>query len=137
MKELLVDMKGGKVQNREQLASYIKSLADGRHRFTTEPYQVRSLDQNEYYWGVVVSMVRPALRAAGHNDVHTDKQAHAKMKEHFIHADKSMLQALEEMRFATTTTLSTIQFNSYLEDIFQWAAEYLGIVIPPPLKPKV
>lgn len=38
----------------------------------------------------------------------------------------------EKTRIRSTTELTKIEFNTYLEEIWQWAAEYLSITIPAP-----
>ncbi|MEX6691226.1 hypothetical protein QTN47_27200 [Danxiaibacter flavus] len=136
--EVMVIIKNGQIYNKSDVKQAFK-LADGDWKMTIEPYRVRSLNQNDYYWSVVVPAVRSALKDVGYSEIKNDKQAHEFMKAMFL-AERDisldMLSKLEEKKL-TTTTLSTLQFNGYVEDIIQWAAEYLGIVIPPPMKDPV
>jgi hypothetical protein len=135
MPELIVHIKGGKIQNRQHAAEAFNKLADGQYRLILEPHRVRSLDQNAYYWGVVVPLVQRGLYATGDSSIKTELDAHNAMKEQFLaqHIVESETLTLLEKRKLTTTTLNTMQFNAYLEGIKQWAAEYLNLVIPDPI----
>jgi hypothetical protein len=133
MEELMVSIKGGYIQNRTESATFFRRKADGDYRLRLYPYRVRTLDQNEYYWAVVVPLVRDGLIELGHDDVKNDADAHLKMKNQFIGKVDPDFFSLLEKRKLTTTTLCTIQFSNYLEMIFQWSAEYLCVPIPNPV----
>lgn len=123
MQELIVTVKAGKILNRTDMVKMMHRLKDGDYRLQIDPYRVRSLDQNEYYWKVVVDMVFKGLVYTGHDEIKTQADAHAFLKKEFIGGDKP-----------TTTNLTTQQFSDYVEAVCKFAAEYLSVVIPPAIK---
>lgn len=90
----------------------------------------RSHPQNRYYWGVVVHMIRMGLLNLGH-DLNKD-EVHGFLKQKFNAVQIVNGDGVVEEIPGSTATLNKIQFGEYLEKIFQWAAEYLNITIPPP-----
>ena len=81
----------------------------------------RSLNQNAYYHGVVVDMI---AREAGYSS----EEAHEALKAKFlrIHDDS----ALPTVR--STTSLTTLEFENYLDQCRQLAAEMFGLYVPLP-----
>lgn len=95
-------------------------------------YKPRSLKQNRYYWGVVVSLVFAGLKAAGFDDVRDEMDAHDVIKAMFfrkvIHSEKHDNLVMEK----STAAVSTAEFEDKMEQIRQWAFIYLGVTIPLP-----
>jgi len=107
----------------EQLKGYLHSLANGKYElFVRRRKRIRSLQQNRYYFGVVVRILadewgwRP-------------KELHnaLKMKFLLIVSDDD-----KPNRIGSTTDLDTIGFEEYLEKIRTWAREDYNIIIPLP-----
>jgi hypothetical protein len=91
----------------------------------------RSIEQNAYYWGVVVPMVRAGLYDAGWRYSITD--THQELKRMFLLREKVNENTGEVREYiASTTELTTTEMNDYWAEIWQWAAEYLNIQIPEP-----
>jgi len=86
----------------------------------------RSTEQNRYYWGVVVPIVRRGLRDAGY--AVTDKDTHLALKHQFLSVDCNFGLHLTP----STTELSTDEMNEYVENIRVWAWENLKVSIPEP-----
>jgi len=86
----------------------------------------RSTDQNRYYWGVVVPIVRRGLRDAGYPL--TDRDTHQALKQMFLSVDCDFGLHLTP----STTELSTEQMNEFVENIRLWAWEKLKVTIPEP-----
>ena len=109
----------------EKMFGYITRLGDGTHVFVTVEKitreRQRSLDQNAYYWGVVVKIL------AGETG-YTKDEMHDALKVKFL--------TYENVRgiptVLSTANLNTKQFEVYLEMVRRWAAMDLGIVIPEP-----
>lgn len=123
MISIMVQIKGGKIDNYQNLESALEDLNDGNHRIQIEEIKNRSLDQNKYYWKVVVPMVKDGLVDVGYNEIRTKADAHKKIKELFL-----VPRELPE----STKELTTKEYNNLISEIQQWAAEYLSIVIPDP-----
>jgi len=92
----------------------------------------RSLDQNAYYWGVVVKLTCNAMNESG--DGVTPKEVHEFLKFRFNRVQKIDTETAEVLweYGKSTTKLNTVRFMLYIEDCIQFAAQYLNIVIPPP-----
>ena len=75
----------------------------------------RSEKQNNYYFGVVVDM----LSNETGNEL---EETHELLK----------LRFLKPMGKKSTTELTTVEFNAFIERIQRWSAQELGCVIPDP-----
>jgi len=90
------------------------------------PRKGRSDNQNRYYWGVVLKTL---CDETGEGDV---DDMHAAMAARFLRQDRELSVLGESVRAVrSTTSLSTVEMEEYLEKIRVLAAEY-GIVIPEP-----
>ena len=93
----------------------------------------RSLDQNAYYWGVVIPFVRSLYFESG--TVLTDKQTHIEMRIMFLTEETASLITGEVLSLiGHTSELSTKQFAEYIENIAQFVAEMFYAVLPEPTK---
>lgn len=93
----------------------------------------RSNPQNRYYWGVVVYMIRQALVESGWEITH--EATHETLKFRFLKEDRPVGKDGEFITTVRSTTdLDTQEFSDYVEKCIQFAAEYLNVVIPPPLE---
>ena len=82
--------------------------------------KTRSLPQNAYYFGVVVKLVSEETGF-------TSDEAHVALKMLFLQDRTREIPTLR-----STTSLSTTDFENYLEQIRVWAAQELNCVIPLP-----
>ena len=117
----------------DEIRKQFNELKDGRYLIRIDDARKRSLPQNNYYWGVVVPMVRAGLYDAGFDEVRTNDQAHAVIKRYHLKNDivsKDTGHILEQD--GSTAVLTPPQFNDFIERVCRWAAEYLGIAIPAP-----
>lgn len=92
----------------------------------------RSNSQNAYMWGVVIPLMREALKESGHTM--TNESVHELLKFRFL---KESILVNEETgecveRIKSTTELSTTQMMEYFMDIQKFALEYFGVNIPDP-----
>jgi len=107
-------------------------IADGRYYVSIKKKNNRSNQQNKFYWGALLPLVKKGLQDAGYNEVKTNDDAHEVLKALFLkkHISNSDGVALEMS--GSTTELSTIEFNELIGTIQQWAAEFLNVIIPDP-----
>ena len=125
---LTVPVQGGKCKFSDaQLANVRAFLAklDGK-AVTIEwskPRNTRSLRQNAYYWGVVLTII-------GEETGNTADDLHTVYKEMFLTPKFITLGKKEIELRRTTTDLTTAEFGQYLERIIAHAATELGISIP-------
>ncbi len=81
----------------------------------------RSLNQNSYYWGIVVAMI---AEAAGYEP----EEAHEALK-------WELLRVHDDTRLPTvrsTADLTTVEFEDYMARCRRLGAEVYGIYIPDP-----
>ena len=104
----------------------------GRYYVSIKKKTKRSTSQNRYWWGGVLPLVKQGLNDIGYHEVKTNEEAHEVIKALFLkkYIDNGTETALEMS--GSTTDLTTIEFNELIANVQQWAAEFLGIVIPDP-----
>lgn len=108
-------------------------LSDGKYLVTIKSIKGRSLLQNAYYWAVCVPLVQQGLIDAGYNEVKSPQDAHEIMKHLFLKKTMHSEKTGDEIVISgSTAALRTVEFNTYLEEIWQWAATYLNVSIPAP-----
>lgn len=88
----------------------------------------RSLPQNRYYHGIVVQSVMLGLREIGYSLSHDETHFFLKSKFNPVQIPSKDGEVIELP--GSTTQLNKLEFSEYIEKISQWAAEYLGVVIP-------
>ena len=110
----------------------IKNLRDGDYVVTVErKKKTRSIEQNRYYWGVVVPLVRQGLIDLGYQI--TFEGTHEYLKANF-----NVIEIINEhsgeiiKTVGSTTEMSTSQMMEYFAQIYRWSAEYLNVIIPEP-----
>jgi len=89
------------------------------------PRSTRSLKQNAYYWGVVLTMI---ASETGNNT----EDLHAVYKDMLLPRKFVKLGKKEIEVRRTTTDLNPTEFNAYIEAVVAHAAQELGIRIPQP-----
>lgn len=93
----------------------------------------RSNQQSAYYWGVVIQMLTYQFNQLGHH--WSEEDTHAAMKAKFNPVQVVGIEGEIIELPGTTTTLTTVDFEIYLDKIRLWAAEFLGLHIPAPNEP--
>lgn len=91
----------------------------------------RSLNQNSYYWAVVIPAIRRMLEEYG-NEV-DDEETHSFLKEHVGKLTGSVVDSVGR-RLAvskSSASLTTAEFEAYLLRVTAWAAQE-GVIIPSP-----
>ncbi|MBO9151906.1 hypothetical protein ACFOTA_06785 [Chitinophaga sp. GCM10012297] len=133
MSESVCHIENGQIKNPTDIRKQFSGLKDGTYLVKVSARKVRSLHQNAYYWGVVCDMVKDGLIEAGFAEVSSPDDAHEVLKGLFLKREIVSLETGEVLTGSKSTTeLTTLEFNTYIEKIQHWAAEYLGISIPSP-----
>lgn len=131
MESLIVHINDTSITNKKAVSSFFRSLKDGKYEVVAKRINKRSLNQNRYYFGCVVAMIKERMIELG-NDV--DSQlVHDFLKDRFnskelFNQDGVIIGAIGD----TTTKLSKTEFEQYLEKVKRFAAEVLDIIIPDP-----
>jgi hypothetical protein len=83
----------------------------------------RSLQQNSYYWGVVIEILSKHFG-------YDPEEMHEALKFHFLKIRNDKSPDLVSVK--STTRLSTDEFNEYVNRVVRWAAQEYGVFIPDP-----
>jgi hypothetical protein len=120
-----------KLRDRSRFRAELADWSDGAVVVRLERRRAtRSLEQNRWYWAVIVELLSETTG-------YTPDEMHEFLKQKFTPKRIAVCDRNGEIRDervigATTTTLTTHEFGEYCESIRRWAAEALGLVIPDP-----
>lgn len=129
----ILSMEGGHVKNNTAFIKFIRGLKDGKHKVEISEINKRSLNQNSYYWQMLTEYFQPGLLNIGWQHVKTKDDAHFFMADIFLKAKEINKETGEiKERTRSTTELTKVEFNIYLNELWQWAAEWLHVTIPAP-----
>ena len=116
------EIQNGKFKPFDKL-SFVKEFAkrEGKVVFVTveERKKNRSLDQNSYYWGVVIELISEETGM-------TPEEVHEAMKWKFLKKSVNDIETVE-----STTKLTTAEMGKFIDNIILWAGEFLGVYVPP------
>jgi hypothetical protein len=130
LKDAIIDFDN---PNQSALALKVFRSLSGVHRVNVVRYRARRSDrQNRYYWPAFVHAFGDYLREQG--EEYTDDEVHEFFKAKFLRRpviDKNTGEVLGQA-IASTTTLSTTEFNEYLDKVAAWLWHKVGIAVPPP-----
>ena len=122
-----------KITNRKNFDEHLKSFEGKEVQLILDrKKKQRGTQQNRYYWGVVVKIVKSGLKETGFNEYRSDESVSDLLKFRFLKVKEVSEYGEELERVKSTTELTTIEFEEYLEEIRQWAAEFLNVQIPLP-----
>lgn len=129
----IIHTEGGHIENVTSFTKWLRGLKDGKHILTAAPYNKRSLSQNNYYWLIMTDYFQPGLLNIGWQHVKTKDDAHFFMADIFLKVKEFNKETGEvKERTRSTTELTKEEFNVYLNELWQWAAEWLHVTIPAP-----
>jgi hypothetical protein len=124
MEVLYSGVTNGKLAQQHRHEEILKSYEAKKVKITYDSPKARSIEQNSYYWGVVLKMLSEHIH-------YSVDEVHEICKYKFLGYDLKELDGENIPIMKTTRGLSTVDFMGYLEEIKQWAAG-LGLVIPDP-----
>lgn len=92
----------------------------------------RSVQQNRYYWGIVLDIVKDGLTEV--NGERYDLQsAHKEVKKHLNGFEVLDFENMKiEVEPESTADLPSEEFEALMEDLRRWAYEFLKVTIPLP-----
>jgi hypothetical protein len=112
-------------EDKSKLFGILKHLK-GRHAVgIKKDRKTRSLAENRYYWGVVLTYLADETG-------YSKEEAHQVFGRMFLRYDKQMSDGTTEAFVRSTTSLNTLEFEEYLEKIRIFALSELGTYIPLP-----
>ena len=116
------------LDDKQKFVDHIKNMKDGEAylylKRKPKAKKDRSLEQNNYYWGVVIRVMANSL-------------GYSKDEHQYLHDSLRMLLLRTEQpnklpSIRSTTDLSTIEFEDYMSQCRQLASKEYGIYIPLP-----
>lgn len=114
----------GSLQVELRFYEYLRSLEGNQVEvIVRKARSQRSLQQNRYYWGVIVQML-------GDHCGYTSEEMHEALKEKFLGYERS--EETELLKIRSTAVLSPDEFVQYTNRIVMWAAQKLSVYIPDP-----
>jgi hypothetical protein len=128
------EVKGGRlfIRNRRAFDEQVAQLREGWQLEVTikRLRATRSLEQNAFYWGVVVQLL-------SEHTGYTPDEIHDLLKMKFIpkrmaFADGNGEVVDQYVLGGSTRKMNKLEFGEYIAAIQQWAAEELDLVIPDP-----
>lgn len=121
-----------KIARRSEMDEVLQSFEGKEWQLTIEKKKKsRSLNQNAYYWGVVIPMVRAALHDLGMKL--SRQEVHELLKLKFLKKEIINENTGEVFEYiGGSSELTTTEFMDFIAELQQWSAEYLNIVIPSP-----
>lgn len=120
-------------EQRKMFNGWVRSL-HGPHKVKiTKCRPTRTLPQNAWYWGCVLPAVAAGLEEAWGERL-TAEDTHEYLKAKFNYrtiVNRETGEVLGKVP-CSTATLNTADFGEYLDEIIQFAAEFLKVEIPQP-----
>ena len=109
----------------EKFRDYLYTLKDKQVECVVRlPRKDRSIDENAYYWKVVVGLI-------SEHTGYTPEEVHEFLKLKFL--SKIIVMAGKDERIPrSSTSLSTLEWEKWMTEIREWAAQELSLVIPEP-----
>lgn len=91
----------------------------------------RSNQQNRFYWGCVIPIIKEALYNLG--EKLTNEEVHDLIKFKFLKYDKPINEdGLFITKIKSTSELTKSEFMELISEIQQWSSEYFNCIIPDP-----
>lgn len=135
MPEVFVNIENGvsAPHSREAIRKAFADCPTGRYLLKLERKDKRSNDQNAYLH-TIFPLIRDGLQEIGYREVKTADDAKWVCKSLFLSYDIDNGTGGKIRMVRRTRDLTKEQMSEFIDQIIQWAAEYLSIVIEPPLK---
>lgn len=128
-----IDLQGNlKMSNKDTFIKFAMSLNCKEFNITIEKKRSkRSNEQNRYYWGVVVQLMKQGLNDIGY--MVDDEATHDFIKAEF-NSKVIVNEGTGESKNIpmTTTNMTKTEFSEMIEKIKIFASEWLGVYIPDP-----
>ena len=119
--------------NYDEVMREMQQKPNGEYRVIFDKIRPKKTSpQNRYLWGTVYPTILTPLINLGY-ELTTDEEVHEFCKENF--SGKTVNKHTAEIIDIPDSTkeMDTVTFNTYIQVISEWAAEFLQIEIPQPV----
>ena len=119
--------------NRKSIAKVIREYEGKNIEITIQKRRKRrSNNQNAYYWGVIVELIKSAILDSWGETMSSD-EVHNILKSQLNYKEQINQKTGEVIKTPKSTTqLSTIECEQFYHECRTWAKEWFGIEIPMP-----
>lgn len=132
-RELFISVNDFGIVNKNQLKAFLLELPIGKWLLKAERKDKRSGQQNRYLHGVMLPIIRDALKDAGWNNIKTIDDAKDFVKVKFLKYDMVNEQTGEAVEmYRNTSALTKLQFMELVQDVQIWLLEFFQIELPLP-----
>lgn len=131
--DLFVHIDEQGIINKKAVKNAFDNLNPGKYLVTIENKNKRTSQQNRYLHGVLLPIVKDALRDAGWNNIRTLEDAKDFIKVKFLIKEFINEETGEIIQlFSRTSELNKEQFSNLVDDVSVWLWEYFNISLPLP-----
>lgn len=132
-REIFITKDDKGVANAAQLNKFLGGLSVGKWLLKAERKDKRTSQMNRYLHGVLLPVVKEALRGAGWNNIKTIEDAKDFVKVKFLRYDVVNENTGEVVTmFRNTSALTKLQFMELVQDVQIWLLDMFGIHLPMP-----
>jgi imidazole glycerol phosphate synthase subunit HisF len=136
MKKIEINSKvenGQLVANRKAITDAIKSFEGQNIIISIEKRKKkRSNNQNAFYFGIVITIIQDAFKDAW-GEYYSATEVHEALKAKYCFKEQVNENTGEILQIpSSTTNLSTIEWEEYIEKIRAFAFEWFNVTIPMP-----
>lgn len=132
--EILCRVENGKiVRNRKLLVDALNSFENSNVVISIQKERIkRSVSQNNYYFGVIVSLIQEGLKDMT-GEIYSKEETHSFLKSQFNFKELINEKTGEILKLPKSTTdNSTTEMEIYHEQIRNFALDFLNVRIPLP-----
>lgn len=124
---------GSPKRNRSIISDAFASFEGKEIKITIErKRKVRSNPQNAYYYGVVVELLKQAIRKEW-GEIWNSEKCHELLKNRFLYFEKINEDTGEIIKLPKSTTeCTTSEFEDYMTECREFLLEWFGVTVPLP-----
>jgi len=133
--QFICSVEAGKLKIHDKIGftEALKTYEGKNFIFAIRPIkELRSAQQNNYYWGVVLKLTAQEISNAMGKRF-SEEHTHAYFKKEFLSEELEVIRdgkVFKIPRIKSTAELNKTEFGEYLDNIFEWALDKLGLTIP-------
>lgn len=132
-REIIITKSDVGIVNKNQVKQFFNELPTGRGLLKYERKDKRTNQMNRYLHGVLLHVVKDALRGAGWNQIKTIEDAKDFVKVKFLKYDLVNEETGEVVEmYRNTSDLTKLQFMELVQDVQIWLLDYFNIELPLP-----
>jgi hypothetical protein len=130
MKTIWIEIRDGNIKGEQLLLKGFRGLNNGVYRADIYSETKRTNQQNKYFH-VLFTLLQRGLYDAGYEHINSMEKAKEFIKERFLSYETVNTKTGEVYKAVRgTSELSKDEGIEFIDQVLQWASEYLGCYIP-------